>query len=226
LLYEKIKGLVGYDTIEIFGESGTGKTTFALEIIKSFLENKKKVLLIDTEKNMLSPPPNIDYEYKPSFDEMYSYIINTDTKLTGLTDNINKAIALKKKYDLIVLDSLGLTVLGKFSLMDMKNRGEILLACEAISQVLKCYCHKNKAIALVTNQPVSDFGKSIYHIPYPFGDKSAYFYKEIWKTRTVHTGQDYTEVIIESFRSRKYGRKTPLFGMMINSKGTRVEARI
>lgn len=226
MLYEKINELVGFDTVEVFGNSGTGKTTFALEVIKAFQRKKKKILLIDTEKNLLKAPEGIDYEYRPSFDEVYSFLINPNAKLSGITDNIEKAIALKKGYDLVVLDSMGLPILGKFALMDMKNRGEILLACEAISQVLKYYCHKNDAIALVTNQPVSDFGKSIYHIAYPFGDKSAYFYKEIWKTRTVHSAPEYTEIAIDSFRSRKYGRKTPLFAMMINSKGTRVEAKI
>ena len=226
MLYEKIQELVGSDTFELFGDSGTGKTTFALELVKEFVSKKKSVLYVDSERNLLKVPKGADYVYVPSFDDMYSVFINKNVQLDAVKDNIDKALALKQRYDLVVLDSMGIPILMKFALMDLKNRGNILLACEAVSGMLKYYCNKFSATALVLNQPQSELGKNMYSVLKPFGEKSAYFYKEIWKSRAKHTDPDVTVLSIESFRSRSFGRKKQLFEMSVSSKGVKLECLI
>jgi RecA/RadA recombinase len=207
-MYEKIKELVGTDTLEIFGDSGSGKTTFVLEIAKAFSKEGKKVLYIDTEKNLLDSqiPKGIDYVYHSSFDDVVNTIQN-----------------IKPGYELVILDSMGLPILGKFAWLNARERGDILLKCEGISSTMKIYCEKNKAVALVTNQPESKFGKDIYHILRPFGDKSIFFYKEVWQTKARKLEPNNTEITIETFRSRKFGRKTELLKMVINNKGTDIK---
>ena len=226
MLYEEVQKKVGHDTFELFGDTGTGKTTFALELVKEYVAKGKKVLYVDSEKNLLSTPKGVDYKYVPSFDDMYSVFIKKETQMDAIKDHIEKALAIKTKYDLIVLDSMGLPVLGKFALMDLRNRGNILLACEAVSMMLKYYCNKNKCTALVLNQPQSDMGKNMYSVLKPFGEKSAYFYKEIWKSRATHTGPDETVLSIEAFRSRSHGRKTKLFEMSITDSGAKITSLI
>lgn len=209
MLYEKINQLCEGDIFELFGNSGSGKTTFAFEVIKEFVTRKKKVLVIDTEKNYLKAPEGIDYKYFADFDEIAKYVEN-----------------IPKGYDLIVLDSIGMPVLGKFSKLDARGRGDILLKGEGICYDLKLYCQRNKSMAIVINQPESAFGKSIYHISRPFLDKSIYFFKEIWKTRLSKQEPDITICKIEAFRSRSWGRKTLLFEMTIKKDGVKIECKI
>ncbi len=208
-LYDKFQKLVGADTLEIFGKSGTGKTTFTMEVAKSYVAKGKKVLYIDTEKNFLKKPENIDYEYFSKFEDAYRFIVN-----------------LNKKYDLVILDSMGLPILGAFASLNLKERGEILLKSQAISYKFKTYCQANNATVIVLNQPVSDFGKSAYEVRDPFGDKSIYFYKEVWKTRHSSTGPTLTEIVVETHRSRFKGREAELFRMSITDKGATITPKI
>jgi len=234
MLYEAVEKMVGKeDAFEIFGNSGSGKTTFAVELAKEYLAKGKKVLYIDTEKNIrVKPPEKMEYAYAPSFDEMYSILVkNTDkgklVNLDAVKDNIDKALGLTKKYDLVVLDSMGLPILGKFALMDMRQKGVILLACEAISALLKHYSHKHSSLVLVTNQPQSEMRKSSnpYAVLWPFGEKSAFFYKEIWKTRLVTSryADGFTKCYIELFRGSLGPRGTPLFELKISNNGIKID---
>jgi len=128
-LYNDILELSGNDTIQIFGESGTGKTTFALKVAQSFVKNKKKVLFLDTERNLIEVPKDIDYKWFPSFTSVHEFICGKDGK-----GGLGKG---KEKYDLIIMDSMGLPILGEFASLGMKDRGEILLKSQEISYKLK-----------------------------------------------------------------------------------------
>lgn len=208
-LYETIQKLAGKDTLEIFGNSGSGKTTFCLEVVKAYIAKGKKVLYIDTEKNLLKVPQGITYKYFADFNDVSAFVQN-----------------LPQGYDLVVLDSMGLPILGKFAWLNARERGDILLKCEGTSSNLKIYCQKNNATSIVTNQPESEFGKNMYHILRPFGDKSIYFFKEVWKTKIIKQEPTITICRIEAFRSRQFGRKTELFELQVTKSGVKLESKV
>jgi len=194
---------IGYDTLEIFGESGTGKTTFCKQVVESF---DGKALYIDTEKNLLKAPEKCDYTYISDFKQLFQFIVN-----------------LKDGYKLVVLDSLGLPILGEFASMSLNERGDVLLKAQAISYELKKYSQRNKALVIVTNQPESEFAKEKGHILRPFGDKSIYFFKEVWKTSMQFSTPSKTVCNVKAFRSRQFGRDTLLYKIIISKDGRRIE---
>jgi len=207
MLLDKLKGImVENDVLEIFGESGTGKTTFCRVLVEEAMGAKKKILYIDTEKNMAKPLTGLDYVYIPDFKLVYKAIQE-----------------LKDGYDLIILDSIGLPILGEFASLGLNERGNILLQAEAIAYKLKKYSQKNDALIVVTTQPESKFGKDKGHVLRPFGDKSMYFYKEVWKTDMVYSQANGTSCIVKAFRSRVFGRGKQLFRINIGDAGVQVD---
>lgn len=195
--------MYGNDTIEIFGDSGSGKTTFAREVVARYKD--RKALYIDTERNILSNLDNCEYQYIPDFKQLFDYIMN-----------------LKDGYKLIVVDSLGLPILGEFASLSLQERGDVLLKAQAISYALKKYSYKNNALIIVTNQPESEFAKEKGHILRPFGDKSIYFFKEVWKTELQYSTPSKTVCLVKAFRSRFHGRDKPLYRITITPEKTEV----
>lgn len=210
-LYQTIENVVGRDLVQLFGATGSGKTTFCQKVMESALQHGKKILVLDTEKSFQEIPKNVTYKYYADFADVAEYVEK-----------------LPKGFELIVFDSLGLPILGKYGdpTVNLRDKGDILLKCARISYMLKVYCQKNNAIGLVTNQPESEFNKGPYHVLRPFGDKARFYYKEIWTSKLIQTGEAKTMCRIESHRSRHYGRKTPLFELEITKKGCKVEPKI
>jgi RecA/RadA recombinase len=199
-LLQKLIELVGYDTLQIFGDSGSGKTTFVMEVMKDAIKQGKRVVFIDSERNINADsfPDNFTYFYSPR-----------------LVDIVNRCANLPAA-DLYILDSIGFPVITQFSLADMKRRGDMLLKCVTLTHFLKTATWKNKAIAIVTNQPQSAFGKNIgLDERNPFGDKAMYGYKEIWRTYLDKASSDETICTIKAWRSRKFGRGKTLFQVRI-----------
>jgi hypothetical protein len=194
----------GNDLVEIFGVSGTCKTTISNMLVEDAINNKKKVLYLDTEKNVVRIPKGADYRYIPNFNKLFEAIRDVCEK--------------EEPYDLVVLDSLGWTILGIFATCSLKERGEALLKAEAIIYLLKCYSERVGAKVLVLNQPVSEFNKSPQERMNldPFGDKHIYGVKEVIRTRMVVSGPSMTKVTGEAFRMRSYGKGTPIFEFSIS----------
>jgi len=208
MILDEVKKIVpNPDLIMIFGPSGTGKSTFATSILKQISKEKKiKALYIDSERNLIENPTYCDYLYTPSFDDMYKAILN-----------------LKPGYDVVVVDSLGLPILGEFATLRLDQRGDVLLKAQSISYKLKKYSKENNCYVFVLNQPESEFAKGPNHVLRPFGDKSIFFYKEVWKTRLSYSMPDKTGCIIEAFRSRRFGREKTLFTLAISDKGVEIK---
>jgi RecA/RadA recombinase len=204
-LYSKVKSFVGNDICEIFGDTGSGKTTFSLELMKSAVESGKKVFMVDTERN-LKDDLEKDYVYLPSFELIYDFV---RSKLPNV--------------DVLILDSIGVPALGQYASLDMRQRGDCLLKCQEIFYRLKKWAYKNNSICMITNQPVSEFGKEKGTILYPWGDKAIFFVKEVWKSNTLSNSPDKTICSIESFRSRKMGRGRRMFKLTITDSGVVVE---
>jgi len=207
----KLKQLVGNDTLEIFGPSGSGKTTFALYFAYVAAVNDYKVCYIDSERNLNEDVEelkkhNITYFYAPRLQDIVNYCANLP------------------KADLYVLDSIGFPVLAEYASASMREKGDMLLKCVALTQYLKIATWKNDALAIVTNQPVSEFGKNLTEdqLP-PFGDKSKFGYKEIWRTYIVQQNSEKTECAVKAWRSRKFAKGKTLAQITITDQERKVE---
>lgn len=218
------------DSIEIFGDTGTGKTIFAMEIVKDALSLGKKVLIIDTEKNYIEIPEDADYVYISNFWKVYSYIRENlfrqeILEFQAVNPETEEVVTQKKEiwspkqdthYDVIVLDSLGLSILGEFAQLNMKERGNILLQAETIAYFFKQYSQVHNCLVITINQPTSEMNIKQKR---PFGDKSKFFFKEIWETQKILASPKSTKIRIISYRSRYFGDKTIIFNMKIEDSG-------
>jgi len=205
-ILEKVKSIAGNDTVMIFGPSGSGKTTFCLALAYEAIKNKLKVIYLDTERNLNNPPGELDYHYLPDLREVYAYV---------------KAMP---KANIAIIDSLSTPIITAYSSANMADKGAMLLKATELSGQLKLWTWRNEALAVVTNQPTSQFGKTNIKeedLPPRLGS-SIYQYKEVWRT-TATVESDKTICLIKAWRSRKYPRGKPLFRMTISDQGVKIE---
>lgn len=211
-LLDILYDLIEDDLLQIFGHTGTGKTSIAMKAAIEGREAKKSVLYVDTEHNITKNQAaaikklGIKYEYIPKFDNLYNYV---------------KKIP---KYDLVIIDSLGLPVLAMFADANMKEKGTALQKMIAMSAFLKNYANDNHALVIVLNQPESDMNKDPNTERKPFGDKSSYCYKEIISSKFAKGGrtEQKTTIVVKAFRSRSCGMGTKLFTVEITDNGVKV----
>lgn len=207
-LLDMIHSYVGNDVLEIFGETGSGKSKFALTVAKEAVAAGKKVFYLDTERNLTESDirdlKGCEYKYTPIIDEIDSIVQNLPN------------------VDVVILDSIGFPVLTTFARMSVKQKGDALLKLIAIFGDLKAWAYKNNGVVVVTNQPESEFNKGPNHILRPFGDKSQFAAKEIWETKFMDRKPACTKSRISAFRSRSVGHGTRIADMEISSGGVGV----
>lgn len=203
-----IHSYVGNDVLEIFGETGSGKSKFAMKVAREAIASGKKVFYLDTERNLteadIAGLKGCEYKYTP------------------LIEEIDKIVQKLPNVDVVIVDSIGFPVLTTFARMSMKQKGDSLLKLIAIFGDLKEWAYKNNGIVIVTNQPESEFNKAPDHKLRPFGDKSQFAAKEIWETSIVERAPRCTKTEINAFRSRSVGQGTKIAGMRINVSGVEV----
>lgn len=229
-LYQRVKELCGGpDLMEVFGPSGSAKSTFAFEVLNSAIEEHGlNALVIDTERNVLEPEtiPGADYVYVPEWHDLYSYIVKQPSKLTSdsFGDNTTGSQTINDGYDIVLLDSIGFPALvqyGEYRVGDNGDQFKIFNELQVIVGKLKQYSQRNEALVMVTNQPKSDL--SDQQDPSPFGDKADYGFKEIWKTQKKSSNEVATKCDINAFRSRRRGKGSTVFSVKIGGEGVDVE---
>jgi len=207
-LLDLIHSYVGNDVLEIFGETGSGKSKFALTVAREAIASGKTVFYLDTERNLSESDvrdlKGCEYKYTPVIEE------------------IDQIVRKLPAADVVILDSVGFPVLTTFARMNVKQRGDALLKLIAIFGDLKAWAYKNNGVVIVTNQPESEFNKGPDHILRPFGDKSQFAAKEIWETKFTGREPTRTKTRISAFRSRSVGHGTKIADMQISSEGVEV----
>ncbi|AEH06294.1 hypothetical protein [Methanothermococcus okinawensis] len=209
------------DIMEIYGETRSLKTFTAYKFAVERAKSGKKVIYIDTERNMTKE------QIKELNDAGCDYrcIINFDRLVNFITSK------LPKGYNYLILDSVGLPALGKFAVSSMHGKGQVLLNVQAILYTLKDYCVENDCYAVVTNQPTSEMNKT-EHFTYngkkyieltPFGDKGSFFVKEIYRAIPVKRTQNETVVDLIAWGSRVYPKYKPVVRLV--RKGTNLEVK-
>lgn len=215
----------GPDLVELFGGSGSGKSEFSTQVVKSALKGDKDVLVIDTERNIgdMDEISGADYVYIPEWHDVYSYIVEGGLRDDAFGENTTNVNSLPSGYDVVVLDSIGFPALVQYAQYRVDNNSdqfEVFLELQAITGELKKYSQRNDSLVLVTNQPKSELSGE--EDPNPFGDKSIFGFKEIWKTVKASTSEIKTTCEINSFRSRQAGKGKTLFKLDIDDSGTDV----
>jgi len=207
-LLDLLKQYVGDDVMQVFGDTGTCKSKFALEVAREAIAAGKKVYYLDTERNLTT--------------EDIDSLKGCEYKYTPVLDEIDKIVQKLPAVDVVILDSIGFPVLTSYARLSMKQKGDALLKLIAIFGDLKIWAYRNNGVAVVTNQPESEFNKEKGHIFRPFGDKSQFACKEIWKTEFEHRSPNETKVSIKSFRSRSMGQRTKIASLKITDAGVEV----
>ena len=209
-ILDSIHKIVGNDLCQIFGDTGEGKSKFVHAIAVEAIAAGLKVFYLDTERNLGAHDIEMlgdHYRYTPKFSEMQKIV-----------DDLGS-------YDLVIIDSVGLPVLNMYAKMKMNEQGKALLNLIGMMGDLKNWTYDHDAIVIVTNQPESEFNKAAGHERRPFGDKSLFNVKEVWKIRRDKTIKGSTKCIIESFRSREMMKGTKIATMDISDAGVEIMMR-
>ena len=207
-LLELIHTYVGDDVLEVFGDTGTGKSKFALTVAQEAIAAGKKVFYLDTERNLTE-------------DDIKS-LGGGEYKYTPLLAEIAKIARALPAVDVVIMDSIGFPVLTTYARLSVKQKGDALLELIAIFGDLKAWAYKNNGVAVVTNQPESEFNKAPGHVLRPFGDKSQFAAKEIWKTEITSRSPAATKCKIAAFRSRSVGHTFKIADMEITGDGVKI----
>lgn len=216
---ERIRSIVGNDLLMVFGDTGSGKSKICYALAKEAVDAGQKVIFLDTERNLSSKEVAAlgdAYFYTPVFKEIKGRI----TKLAPA--------------DLMVLDSIGLPILIHYSRMNLRDRLHAFLDMATMLGDLKDWTYKHNGLAIVTNQPVSEFmseqeRKRVTRVwgngdaREPFGGKSRHVAKEIWRTQRISGNLDSTRIIMSAFRSRELASGVIVAEGVINNEGLKLD---
>jgi RecA/RadA recombinase len=220
-LLDILYDLVDDDLLQIYGKTGTGKTTIAMKAALEAKEQKKSVIYVDTEKN--SSKKQRDYLKKVGI--VYDFIRKPERSNETQLDKLQDYLKRLPKHDLVIIDSLGLPALSTYvNAPNQQVQGQTFKKMIAISDCLKTYANNNESLVIVINQPESDMNKDQNVERRSFGDKSEYYYKEMLVTKFAKSGrsESKTTIVVKTYRSRSHGMGTKLFTVEITDNGIKV----
>lgn len=214
--------LVDDDLIQIFGKTGTCKTSIAIQAGLEARRAGKSVYYLDTEKNISKKKKaemlQAGVTYCPYTPSNHNKIFESVRDIEAFHNHVKKI----PKVDLLIVDSLGLPCLSVYCAGNQREQGLTLQKMMLISNTLKSYANRNGSLVIVINQPESDMNKDPNTERRSFGDKVEFFYKELLKTAFVSKSPDKTIVVAKTYRSRDYGQGTKLFTVEITDNGVKV----
>lgn len=205
---------IGYDVMQVFGDTGTCKSAFALYLTSEVVKYGK-VLYIDTELNLPSTPPESD---RVKLLHLMDF--------NSLSSWIRSLVKSSENYKLIVIDSITAPVESRLSELKLDEKGKAFQEMYALMYRLKYYTLMRKAFVLVINQISYDFsgsaGSELDKVK-PFGGKSKHLSKVALFSRLDKSTPELTKASFVVWKGRKWGRGKKLIEVYVSSKG--VEAR-
>lgn len=221
-LLDILYDLVDDDLIQIFGKTGTCKTTIAIQAALEARKAGKSVYYLDPEKNISKKKKaemlHAGVTYTPYTPSNQAGTFASVKDLEAFHEFIKKI----PKVDLLIIDSLGLPCLSVYCAGNQRDQGQTLQKMMLISNTLKSYANRNKSLVIVINQPESDMNKDPNTERRSFGDKVEFYYKELLKTVFVSKAPNKTVVVVKTYRSRDYGQGTKLLTVEITGEGIKV----
>ena len=176
-LFDALSKICKNDLMQIFGNTGTGKTSICTKLALDSKLRGMSVLYIDTEHNINDD--QIEAMRKAGI--KYEYI----KKFPKLCEEVKRL----PKYGVVIIDSAGAPALAAYCRSELRGQGDILKKLIAMSDDLKNYATDNNSLVVVINQPESSMNKGDAILE-PFGEKSRYYYKEILKTNYAKKWKD------------------------------------
>lgn len=207
-VWDELATAYEFDIVEIFGNAGDGKSKTALKIAMDAIVQGKKVKYIDTERGFLRSE-------REKLGSAYQYISNM-RDLMSFVRNIPADI------DFLVIDSVGYPVLTEWAKMGVNERGNALTQIIAVKDYIKDWAINNNKIALVINQPDSDFGKAADYVNRPFGDKGQFVIKEVFRIERKVSSPTMTKSVLKVFRSRHDARDIVVATIEITNDGVKI----
>jgi len=210
-MLQKIKEIVGSDLLQIFGDTGTGKSSFVWWLSREAMKQGKKVYFLDTERNL-------SWKQYKELGDSYHY--------TPIISEIIERVNKLPKVDLVVVDSIGLPILVRWARLSMRQKGDALLDLINILGSLKEWAYRNEGLVVVTNQPESEFGKEADYERRPFGDKGQFACKEVWRADKTYQDSSSTRCIITAFRSRELPKGREILSIYISPLGVECQFKL
>jgi RecA/RadA recombinase len=218
-LYQSISKIVGSDLLMLFGDTGSGKSKITYAVARETKEAGGKVIFLDTERNLSA-------REVAALGDAYAY--------TPVFEEIKGRIGKLPAAELVVLDSIGLPILIHYSRMNLRDRLHAFLDMAAALGDLKDWTYRHNGLAIVTNQPVSEFmaeeeRKRLTRVwgngdaREPFGGKAKHVAKEIWRTQRISGNLESTRIVVSAFRSRELASGVIIAEGVINNEGLKLD---
>lgn len=214
-IFDQVLIRFGATMIEVFGHTGTGKSKAAMALAVSAVKGGHKVVYIDTEKNV-SPA-----EVKHLKELGGTYILTPS--LDKLKALIMQQLPKMETCSLIVVDSIGMAGLKAIACANTRQHtGRVFLDIIAILATLQEWLFTHDALVYVVNQPESEFGKTPGSELREFGDKARFIPPHVLWSMINKNSQAVSEMTFVSYRSRSFGKGTPVFRVQVTSNETKL----
>jgi len=149
----------------VYGESGSGKTAFALKVAEHFLQKNKKVLFLTTEEK---------YEDRERFSKLVNKYNKENIKFI-LVESVGDILSLIQKenfpYDVMIIDYIYLPIEAESK---QENPKRIKLLKEILLE-LKKFSAQKKVPILITNQVYEKYKFDGTHSYAPLGGLTIYY---------------------------------------------------
>lgn len=222
--FDKLLELVGNHLIEIYSDTGNGKSRLAHHIATEAERNGKKVLYIDTEKSL-----PVGYEK-----QLKNYEVHTAKTALELMRQLIARVrrARDEDFNLIVVDSIGLPVLAALPEMSMRERGDAFQLMANLRFQMMGFAFEH-GLALATNQPQSELArvsmggkepKVAENEPLgPFGGKSEFMAKLILRSEAIKKSPTQSTFKLAVYKAREHGQEYEFARFSIGKDGVSIE---
>ncbi len=222
--FDKLLELVGNHLIEIYSDTGNGKSRLVYHIATEAERSGKKVLYLDTEKSL-----PVGYEKHLKNYEVHTARTALDL-LRQLIDRIRRA--RDEDFNLIVVDSIGLPVLAALPEMSMRERGDAFQLMASLRFQMMGFAFEH-GLTIATNQPVSELSKVsiggkepkvLEGEPLgPFGGKSEFMAKLILRSEAVQKSPKQSIFKLVVYKAREHGQEYEFARFTVDDKGVSIE---
>ena len=222
--FDKLLELTGNHLIEIYSDTGNGKSRLVYHIATEAERSGKKVLYLDTEKSL-----PVGYEK-----HLKNYEVHTAKTALDLLRQLIARIrrARDEDFNLIVVDSIGLPVLAALPEMDMRERGDAFQLMASLRFQMMGFAFEH-GLTIATNQPVSELAQVSVRgkapkvaagepLP-PFGGKSEFMAKLILRSEAVQKAPKQSIFKLVVYKAREHGQEYEFARFTVDDKGVSIE---
>lgn len=228
--YNKLMKLTEGHLAEVYGPYGCGKSRLLHSIAVEAQDILgKTVLFIDTEGGLL--------------DEHVSQLKNywyVGDSIEALEDAVASAKQRRKKYDLLIVDSVGHPVYVNY--VELQGMNQKLRAYQRLAIIFrdmvrfargerKVDLGERKALAIAANHPVSEFARVAKNLPEeeplnPFGGQIHRVPKVILRIETEQLTETQSVFRIVSFKLRGVAKGVEVAKFTIDGGGVKIEWKV